>query len=135
MKRPYKHYWNSLGQRYCTIRYLEDRKMLNVIWKGTATDESIHDVKEGLQKMLQKFPSRSILNDVQDFHQAPADYLRWSDWDMETFVAAGISCIAYVLPPDAPMPEIVEGSSATPEVKFFRHSMDAVEWLNRQNLH
>ncbi|GGG15744.1 hypothetical protein [Pontibacter amylolyticus] len=132
--KPFKHYWNSLGQRYCTIRYLRSRKMVNLIWKGTATREGIQEVAVGLRKLISQYPSRSILNDVQEFHQGPADYLMWSDWDMKGLVEEGIRCIAYVLPPEDTLPEPIEYSSQTPEVKFFRHTMDAVEWLNEQNL-
>ncbi|SIT77473.1 hypothetical protein [Pontibacter indicus] len=135
MKRSFKHYWNSLGQRYCTIRYLETRKMISIIWKGTATRESIREVAQGLSELIRDFPCGSILNDVQEFHQGPADYLMWSDWNMEGLREAGIQFIAYVLPPQDPIPEPIEGKSLTPDVRFFRHTMDAVEWLNKQHQH
>jgi hypothetical protein len=131
--KPFKHYWNSLGQRYCTIRYLRSRKMVNIIWKDTATREGIKEVSEGLRKVIRSYPCRSILNDVQEFHQGPADYLMWADWDMEGLVQEGISYIAYVLPPEDSLPEPIEANSQTPAVRFFRHTMDAVEWLNKQN--
>ncbi|MCP2044283.1 hypothetical protein [Pontibacter sp. HSC-36F09] len=132
--KPFKHYWNSLGQRYCTIRYFRSRKMVQLIWKDTATREGIKDVAIGLRKVIRKYPCRSILNDVQEFHQGPADYLMWSDWDMEGLVEEGISYIAYVLPPEEALLEPIEASNQTPEVRFFWHMMDALEWLSKQNL-
>lgn len=137
MQKPYKHYNNSLGQRYCTLRYMEARKMLSIIWKGTATDESINEVEKGILSMIQEFPCRSILNDVQDFFEAPSAYLAhltWTEWDRKVFSTSEVRCIAHVLPLNAELPEPVEGSSVSPEIRFFRHKMDALEWLNNQNL-
>ncbi|PVY42211.1 hypothetical protein [Pontibacter virosus] len=138
MKKPYRHYRNSLGTRYCTLRYLKARKMLSVIWKGTATEESIREVEEGILEMIQEFPCRSLLSDVQDFFHAPAaylDYLTWSEWDKMVKDSSEVRCIAHVLPPDAPIPPSIAHSEDSPEVRFFTHTMDAVEWLNKQNLH
>ncbi|SIR02537.1 MULTISPECIES: hypothetical protein [Pontibacter] len=137
MRRPYRHYRNSLGQRYCTLRYLADRKMLHIIWKGTATEESIEEVEKGILKMIRQFPCRSILNDVQDFFQAPAAYLAylsWSEWDMKVKETSEVRCIANVLPPDAPVPPPGRNSTDSLEFKYFVHLMDAVEWLNQKKL-
>ncbi|PKV75133.1 hypothetical protein [Pontibacter ramchanderi] len=137
IRKPYKHYQNSLGQRYCTLRYLADRKMLNIIWKGTATEESIEEVEKGILQMLRQFPCRSIINDVQDFFQAPAAYLAyltWSEWDKNVKDASAVRCIAHVLPPDAPMPADKKRSPGSLEIRYFTHLMDAMEWLNQQKL-
>lgn len=139
-QHPFIHYTNSLGQRYCTIRYHEANNMLSVIWKGTAPEESIRQVEKGLLAMLLKFQCRTILNDVQDFYQAPAaflSYLTQSDWDKKVLEVSGVCCIANVLAPSATLPQPVEGSDDSPEIRYFSHKMDALEWLHnfQQSFH
>ncbi|MBX0331852.1 hypothetical protein K3G39_01230 [Pontibacter sp. HSC-14F20] len=137
MKKTYRHYLNGLGQRYCTLRYLDERQMLSIIWKGTATQEHIDEVEKGMLEMIRQYPCRSIINDVQDFFEAPTTYLAyltWTEWDKKVRDTSEVSCIAHVLHPEAPMPESRKESSDSPEVRFFTHKMDAVEWLNNQNL-
>ncbi|WP_018477590.1 hypothetical protein [Pontibacter roseus] len=135
MKRPYKYYRNSLGRRYCTLRYLEMNNTLSIIWKGTAPAESIQKVEAGLMEMLQRYGCSAIISDEQEFFEAPTEVLAdltRSSWYKEVASKAGVRYIAHVLPPEEELPEPVEGNDSSPEIRFFSHKMDALEWLSHQ---
>ena len=133
MDRHFIYYKNSLGLRYCTIRYLEPSQMLIIIWKGTAPEESIKEVEAGIMEMITRYPCRSIVNDVQDLFNTPskilADLTR-SEWDEKVAVNSGVQFIAHILPPHAALPAPRKENQAAPETRFFHHKMDAIEWLN-----
>jgi len=136
MLRYFIHYENSLGLKYCILRYNRARHMLSIIWKGTAVDESIQEVEAGIKKMLTKFDCRSILNDAQEFYNPPIKVLadpRESDWDLKVAANSGVQFIAHVLPLQIPLPPPQVETQDVQEVRFFHHKMDAIEWLNQKN--
>jgi hypothetical protein len=125
------HFTNSLGRRYCVIRYIKASQMLHLIWRGTATKESIQEVRSGVLQLLQSYPCPYILNDTQDFFQGPTStlyHLTESDWDAKVG-QLGVRYIAHVLHPDAEIPDTHHSNGSVPEVKFFLNLLDAMEWI------
>jgi hypothetical protein len=131
MENNFIHFTNSLGRRYCTIRYLENHQMLHLLWKGTASPESIAHVREGVLQMLVTFPCQSIHNDIQELFRAASEVLKTltaQDWD-QRLTYLGIKYVAHILKADAELPTLLHG---LPEVRFFSHPADALEWLNEK---
>ncbi|MFD2248023.1 hypothetical protein [Pontibacter ruber] len=133
MEHNFIHYHNSLGRRYCTIRYMEENKILSLIWKGTATEESIKEVEQGVLQMLRKYDCRGIVNDVQEFFNAPTGFLSALTkqvWDKKVVSTSDVQVIAHVLPPDDILPSPVPYSTESPEIRYFPNKLDALEWVN-----
>ncbi|WP_181305669.1 hypothetical protein [Rufibacter sp. XAAS-G3-1] len=131
MDKNFLHFTNSLGRRYCTIRYLETNQTLHLIWKGTASPESIAHVRAGVLQMLSTYPCQSILSDIQEFFHASSKVLKTltaEDWDQKS-ANLGVRYIAHILKADAELPTPTAPNSL-PEVKYFNHPADALEWLN-----
>ena len=131
MEQNFKYFKNSLDRIYCNIRYFQDGNLLVVTWKGTASEQSIKEVKESILQMIREHHCTAILNDVQDFYSTPTAVLAGltvSDWDKEVR-RLGVHQIAHVLKQDH-IPSKTEVTS-TPglTIKFFTEKLEALTWL------
>ena len=80
----FKHFENSLGLIYCSLRYHERLKMLTVTWNGTAQEEDIKIVHEEVLKIIKRNDTKFLMNDIQDFFSASTEILTdliWPQWD------------------------------------------------------
>ncbi|WP_266204314.1 hypothetical protein [Pontibacter kalidii] len=137
MEQNFIHYKNSLGRRYCTIRYLENNKALSIIWKGTATGESIKEVEDGIREFIGRHDCRAVIIDVQDFFDASTEFLTdiiKYDWIKKAGSNSDIRLIANVVSPGATIPRATPESVHGPEIRFFYHKLEAVEWVNNNIL-
>ncbi|WP_187263533.1 hypothetical protein [Pontibacter beigongshangensis] len=131
MDFKFRYFKNSLDRTYCAIRYLQDGNLLVLTWSGTASEESIKEVKDCVLEMVQENQCFFILNDVQEFFSAPTQVLAGltaSDWDLEVR-RLGVQEIAHVLKPDY-IPantedEIPQGLTK----KYFTDKLEAISWL------
>lgn len=135
MDPTYLHFTNSLGRRYCVVRYIKSNQLLNLIWQGTASEESIKEVREGVLQLLRSYPCTAILDDTQKLFHGPSAILfelTEADWNFKV-ADLGVARIAHVLNPNAEVPGVIPAKHGYPEVGYFTHHMDALEWLNRKS--
>jgi hypothetical protein len=128
----FKHFENSLGLIYCTIRHNERLKMVSVTWKGTAQESDIEIVKDEALKIINRNETEFLMNDFQDLFSASTEVLRQfirSAWDQEV-LATGVKFIVHIIKTDMEIPLLSDDESISR--KFFYHKLDAVEWIEKQ---
>jgi hypothetical protein len=133
MEHEFRHFKNSLGRTYCTMRYFPSDTFLSIIWKGTAPEESIKEVRDSMVELLNMKGCAAVINDVQEFYSASTEVLAdltESDWDKEAH-RLGVRYIAHVLKPDTAMPATPQPSHNGPQIKYFFDKIEAVDWIQQ----
>ena len=132
MEQRFKHFTNSLGRIYCSIRYHENIRTLSVIWKGTASEEDLASLKSEISEMINHFKVDYILNDLEELFSEAIDsliYLKLSEWDAEAFNLK-IKQIVHVLRPDTALAnQYLKQENKNPHFKFFDNKVDAILYL------
>jgi hypothetical protein len=131
MENNFKHYKNSLDIVICSVRYHAFNKRISIIWKNTATAESIRQIKDELLDMIRTKQCTSLINDLEDFYTASPETLALliNGWDKE-ITDSGIVYIAHIYNQIIDLPEPADGP---PNVRFFNNKIDAVDWLDKQS--
>jgi hypothetical protein len=136
MEQRFKHFTNSLGRIYCSLRYHENIRTLSVIWKGTAPDDDIASLKGVISEMIKQFEVDYILNDLEELFGDAIDsliYLKLSEWDAEAF-SLKIKQIVHVLRPETALADqYLKQENKNPHLKFFDNKVDAVMYLTGLN--
>jgi hypothetical protein len=129
MDYAFKHFENSLGLIYCSLRYHKRLKTVTVTWKGTASEEDIKAVYGEVLKMILQNGGFIILNDFQELFAAATEILSnliRSKWD-ENSLQSGVRYILHILKPKMEAPILPHDLSDS--IKFFYTKLDAVEWI------
>lgn len=131
MEQTYIHIKNSLGQRFCTIRYLENNNLILIVWRGPGSENSISQVKSSIVEMLVRYRCPAIINDVQGFFTGPTEALLHMDWELEAH-SLGVRYLAHNLSPNAHCPAIQPATESRPEVRYYNNMVDAAAWINQE---
>jgi hypothetical protein len=128
----FKHFENSLGLVYCSVRYHPRHKMVSVIWKGTVPEDSIKIIKDEILALIGRNNCQFLMIDFQGLFTASVELLArliQPGWENEVF-ADGIHYIVHVLKPDMEMPVLPEEEAE--KVKFFYDKLEAIAWIRNQ---
>ncbi|WP_461489954.1 hypothetical protein [Pontibacter sp. HJ8] len=115
------------------MRYFSSDTFLSIIWKGTAPEESIKEVRNSMVELLAMKGCGAVVNDVQEFYSASTEVLAElteSDWDKEAH-RLGVRYIAHVLKPDTDMPAASPQALDGPKIKYFFDKIEAVNWIQQ----
>lgn len=130
MQSTFKHFENSLGIVFCSVRYHSFNNRITIFWKNTAPLESISQVRAEVIQMIRSNHCTALINDFEEFYTASSETLALliKDWDMEV-IEAGIRYIAHIYNStmELPAPE-----SYPENIRFFNNKLDAVVWIDQQ---
>lgn len=112
-----------------------ENQWLYVDWKGEHDQESSQAACGLMLECLRACPSSKILNDNSGITRTTMQLTSWGAWWLEEMQAAGLQCIAWVLPRSLLARQAVEATVhaiETPRVGTFDDVASAYVWLQQQ---
>lgn len=128
----FKHFENSLGQIYCSIRYLPHLRTVTVTWKGTAQAGGLEIIQEWVIKMIRKEKALFLINDFQELFSGASEilvHLLEMGWDNEIH-DAGLRFVVHIWKEGVEQPPLSDKGAAF--IRLCPSKLDAVAWIEKQ---
>ena len=128
----FKHFENSLGQIFSSLRYHDQLKAITVTWKGTAQRSDLEKVKNEVVNMIRNKRALFLINDFQELYYNASDALAKfleESWDDEVH-AAGLLYVIHIWKEGTEVPPVSE--KAAQYIRFAPTKLDAVEWIQNE---
>lgn len=128
----FKHFENSLGQIFCSVRYHERLRTIMVTWKGTAQLDSLAAVKESVLEMVHNKKALFLVNDFQELYSGASEMLVHfleMGWDNEVH-DAGLRFVIHIWKEGVERPPISDKAAAF--IRLCPSKLDATAWIAKQ---
>ena len=106
-------------------------------WRGDYTQETSRSTCRMLLAVQQQRPCPKLLNDYSGMTRSTVQFTQWGAQWLAEMQAAGLRCIAWVLPNDPLVRQVTEDlvqAIETPRVVAFQDVASAYSWLRQQVL-
>ena len=110
---------------------------LYVDWRGEYNQDLSRATCRRMLETIQAWPCTKILNDNSSITRTTVQLTQWGEQWLADMQAAGLRCIAWVLPTDPLVRQVTEDivqAIDTPRVVAFQDVASAYSWLRQQVL-
>ena len=131
MEFNFKHFENSLGQIYCSIRYHKPLRTVTVTWKGTAQLNALEMVKESVLQMIRQKKALFLVNDFQELFSGASEMLVHfleMGWDNEVH-DEGLRFVIHIWKEGFEQPPLSDKGAAF--IRLCPSKLDATAWIEK----